>query len=174
MKALIIAGKYSQDIEVYYPLYRMQEEGWEVDIATKGKLEVSGVYGMPIRPTCHLPPSESLLRKTMLYQVIILTGGARALEYLRQENDLLLYLYGYHHLGGIIGSVCHGTQLLISAGLCKGRKISGYYSIKDDIINAGGEFVDAPFVTDDRIVTSPHYKYLGPWMKEVIRLVKHL
>ena len=58
--------------------------------------------------------------------------------------------------------------MLISAKLVKGRKISAYYSLKDDVNNAGGTYIDAPFVTDDRIVTSPHYKHLGPWMKEVI------
>ena len=62
--------------------------------------------------------------------------------------------------------------LLISAKIVKGRKISGYYSIKDDINNAGGTYVDAPYVTDDNIVSCPHYKHLGPWMKEVIKQAK--
>mgnify|MGYP001601859821 FL=1 len=94
------------------------------------------------------------------------------MEYLRQDEQMLLYLFGYHGIGGVIGSICHGTQLLISAGLVKWKKVSGYYSIKDDIINAGGEFVDAPFVTDGRIICSPHYRFLGQWMREVIRVVK--
>ena len=165
MKALIIAGKYSQDVEVFYPLYRMQEEGWHVDIAVKGNEETTGVFGMKIVPTVNLP-----LIFQATHNVVILTGGARALEYLRQDNNLLNAITQFHKWGGIIGSVCHGTQLLISAGLVKGRRVSGYYSIKDDIINAGGEFVDAPFVTDGKMVCSPHYKYLGPWMKEVIRV----
>ena len=168
MKALIITGKYAQDIEVYYPLYRMQEEGWDVDIAVLGDKEALGVYGMRLTPTVNMP-TFALQGK---YGLVILPGGARAMEYLRTYThdgssipDLLKW---FHTWGGVIGSICHGTQLLISAGLVKGRKVSGYYSIKDDIINAGGEFVDAPFVTDGKIVCSPHYKFLGPWMKEVI------
>ena len=171
MKALIIAGKYSQDIEVYYPLYRMQEEGWAVDIATPECKEALGVYGMPIRPTVGIPLYQEGEHQN--WKVLILTGGARALEYLRQHESLLKYIADYYNAGGIIGSMCHGTQLLISAGLVKGHKISGYYSIKDDIINAGGEFVDSPFVTDDRIISSPHYKHLGPFMKEVITQAEH-
>ena len=167
MKALIIAGKYSQDIEVFYPLYRMQEEGWTVDIGVRDNQETVGVYGMPIRPTMDIPEMFSS------YFGVILTGGARGLEYLRQDKKLIAALRWYHEQRGVIGSICHGSQLLISAGLCKGRKISGYYSIKDDIVNAGGEFVDAPFVTDDRIISSPHYKYLGPWMKEFIAQVNY-
>ena len=168
MKALVIAGKYSQDIEVYYPLYRMQEEGWTVDIGVRGNQETVGIYGMPIRPTTDIP---DILQAN--YKVVILTGGARALEYLRQDQRLLTALTWFHQWGGVIGSMCHGSQLLISAGLCKGRKISGYYSIKDDIINAGGEFVDAPTVSYDRIVSSPHYRYLGQFMKEVINQANH-
>ena len=172
VKALIITGKYAQDIEVFYPLYRLQEEGWQVEIATPKKEEVLGVYGMKITPTCFIPPCEQLAAKKLIYDLVILPGGARAMEYLRQDEQMLLYLYGYHGIGGVIGSICHGTQLLISAGLVKGRRVSGYYSIKDDINNAGGIFVDSEYVVDDRIISSPHYKFLGPWMREVIRVAK--
>ena len=165
MKALIITGKYAQDVEVFYPLYRMQEEGWDVDIVVPDEVTQLGVYGMKITPTAAFPTMDEVDR----YGLIVLPGGARAMEYLRQEIKILDILGYFHSTGKPIGSICHGTQLLISAGLVKGRKVSGYYSIKDDIVNAGGEFVDAPFVTDDRITCSPHYKYLGQWMREVIK-----
>ena len=173
MKALIITGKYAQDIEVWYPKYRMEEEGWQVEIATPNKQEVLGVYGMKITPTCFIPPCEQLAAKQRVYDVVILPGGARAMEYLRQDEQMLLYLYGYHGIGGVIGSICHGTQLLISAKLVQGKFITGYYSIRDDIVNAGGFYPagDAPFTTDGRIITSSHYKHLGPWMHECIRVV---
>ena|SRR3990172_5639051 len=166
MKAIIITGKYAQDREVYYPLYRLQEDGASVDIAVRGNETVFGVIGEKIIPTMDIP---DVLQAQ--HNLVILPGGARAMEYLRQDERLLNALRGFHKWGGgVIGSICHGTQLLISAGLVRGRRISGYYSIKDDINNAGGTYVDAPFVTDGRIVTSPHYKHLGPWMGEVLSL----
>ena len=165
MKALIITGKYAQDIEVFYPLYRMQEEGWEVDVAVKGKETVLGVYGMKIVPD--VDTSEIV---HSLYDVLILPGGARALEYLRQDVDVFRTVGWFRGYGKLIGSICHGTQLLIEANVIRGVRVSGYYSIKKDIENAGGIFVDAPFVTDRKTVCSPHYKYLGPWMREVIRV----
>ena len=165
MKALILTGKYAQDIEVFYPLYRMQEEGWEIDIAVQGNQPVAGVYGMKITNTVDMPVSIQ-----SQWKVLILPGGARAMEYLRQDESILEAIRWFSKWGGTIGSICHGTQLLISARVVRGKKVSGYYSIKDDIINAGGEFVDGPFVTDGKLVCSPHYKYLGPWMKEVIRV----
>lgn len=165
MRALIITGKYAQDREVWYPFYRMEEEGWKVDIAIRDQQTVLGVIGEKLVPTMDIPV---VLQGQ--HSVVILPGGARAMEYLRQDSALVHGLKLFHDWGGLIGAICHGTQLLISAGLVKGRRISGYYSISDDITNAGGTYVDAPFVTDERIVTSPHYKHLGPWMRELIRV----
>ena len=86
-------------------------------------------------------------------------------KYSSLENDII---YKLIHKKKIIGSICHGAQLLISANVIKGKKISGYYSIKDDIINAGAIYVDAPAVEDNNIISSPHYKFLGDWMKTII------
>ena len=166
-KALIIAGKQIQDHEYVYPYYRLQEEGYEVDVAVRGKETVLGSIGVKVIPTKDIPEL-----KVGDYEVLVLPGGAKAMEYMRQDQDILKFIADFHASGKVIGSICHAGQLLISAKLVKGRKISGYYSIKDDINNAGGTYVDAPYVTDDRIVSCPHYKYLGPWMKEVIDQAK--
>lgn len=162
-KAIIIAGKEIQDHEFVYPFYRLEEEGYVVDVAVKNKEIVYGSIGVRVTPTKDIP--ELNIDE---YEVLILPGGAKAIEYMRQDKDLLKFISNFHESGKVIGSICHAGSLLISAGLVRGRKISGYYSIRDDINNAGGNYIDAPFVTDDRIVSSPHYKHLGPWMKEVI------
>lgn len=165
MKAIIITGKKATDSEYVYAYYRLQEAGYEVDVAVRGKETVLGEIGVKIVPTMDIP--LSVYRG---YKLLVLPGGAKAMEYLRQDMQIINYIRQFHELGKPIASICHGAQLLISAGLVKGRRISGYYSIKDDINNAGGTYVDAPFVTDGNIVTSPHYKHLGAWMKEVLRV----
>ena len=73
----------------------------------------------------------------------------------------------------IIACICSGAQLLISAKVVKGRKISGYYSMKDDLINAGAIYTDLPAVIDDNIITTAHYKDMGPWMKAVIEKINN-
>lgn len=166
-KALIIAGKLIQDHEYVYPYYRLQEEGYDVDVAVRGKETVLGSIGVKVVPTKDIPEL-----KIQDYEVLVLPGGAKAMEYMRQDQGLLKFIADFHASGKVIGSICHAGQLLISAKLVKGRKVSAYYSIKDDITNAGGTYVDAPYVTDDRIVSCPHYKHLGPWMKEVIDQAK--
>jgi len=166
-KALIITGRQVQDHEYIYPYYRLQEVGYEVDVAVRGKETVLAIIGVRVEPTKDIPEL-----RVEDYEVLVLPGGAKAMEYMRQDQEILDFIAKFHASGKVIGSICHAGQLLISAKLVKGRKISGYYSIKDDINNAGGTYVDAPFVTDDRIVSCPHYKHLGPWMKEVIAQAK--
>ncbi len=164
-KALIITGKFVQDPEFIYPFYRLQEDGYEVIVATEDGKETFGVAGTKI--PVHITTDAMDVNA---YDILVLPGGARALEYIRQNKKVLDFITAWNATGKVIACICHGTQLLISAKVVKGRKISAYYSLKDDVNNAGAEFIDAPAVTDGNIVTSPHYKYMGPWMKEVLRV----
>lgn len=176
MKTLILTGKLVTYSEYVYPLYRMQEEGYECDIAVRDKATVFGelkgqaglVEAGPIVPTRDIPKVEEAGN----YQLLILPGGAKAMEYLRQDKGVIDFIAAFHKNGGVIASICHAAQLLISAKLVRGRHISGYYSIKDDIENAGGTFVDAPSVISDRIVSSPHYKHTGVWMFSVLSTLR--
>ncbi|MBI2056330.1 MAG: DJ-1/PfpI/YhbO family deglycase/protease [Candidatus Sungbacteria bacterium] len=165
-KALIIAGKFVQDVEYVYPFYRLQEAGFKLDVAVKDKELVFGVNGIKVVPTRNLKNI-----KASDYDILILPGGARCMEYLRQEPEVIKAVAEFHKKGKVIACICHGTQLLISARIVKDKKISGYYSIKDDIENAGATYVDAPAVVDGNIVTSPHYNYMGDWMREALNLL---
>ena len=82
---------------------------------------------------------------------------------------MIKFIKDFHDADKPIASICHAAQLLISAKIIKGKKISGYYSIKDDIENAGANYIDAPSVVDGKIITSPHYKYLGAWMADTLK-----
>ena len=83
------------------------------------------------------------------------------------ETDLLI-ITAYNAAGKTIACICHGAQMLISAKVLPGRKASGYYSIKDDIENAGATYVDAPAVVDNNLVCCPHYDHMGKWLKEAL------
>jgi len=166
-RALIITGKLVQDHEFVYPYYRLQEAGYEVDVAVRGRETVLGSIGVKIVPTKDIPEL-----KVADYDVLVLPGGAKAMEYMRQDREIIDFIANFHAAKKVIAAICHASQMLISARIVKGKKLSGYYSIKDDIENAGATYVDAPSVTDDRIVSCPHYKHLGPWMKEVLEQVE--
>ena len=80
------------------------------------------------------------------------------------RKKIIKFISEFNKQKKIIACICSGAQLLISAKVVKGRKISGYYSIKDDLINSGGNFVDAPAVVSNNLVSCPHYKWMGQWM----------
>lgn len=164
-KALIITGNLVQDHEFIYPFYRLKGEGFEVDVATKNGEDVVGIIGTKISAT---KSYESMRIED--YDLLVLPGGAKCMEKLRQEQIVINFINEWNFREKIISSICHGAQLLVSAKVVRGRKISGYYSIKDDITNAGAEYVDEPFVIDKNIISCPHYKYLGEWMNETLRM----
>jgi protease I len=99
----------------------------------------------------------------------VLPGGVKAMEKVRQNKDIIKFISDFDKEKKIIACICSGAQLLISAKVVKGRKIAGYYSMKDDLINAGANYTDLPAVIDDNIITTAHYKDMGPWMKEVVK-----
>lgn len=164
MRATIIAGQYMQDQEFIYPFYRLKEAGFEVSVWTPDGQDCTGFAGTKIVSShCQLDHGANL---------VVLPGGVKAMEHLRLRDDLLMYIRHRHEFGAVIASICSGAQLLISAKIVKGKLISGYYAMRDDIENAGATFVDAPSVVSERIVTSPHYRYLGDWMHAVLIEVK--
>lgn len=163
-RALIITGKLAQDHEFIYPFYRLREAGFKVDVAIRGNVEVQGALGTKIVPTRDIAGI-----KIEDYDLLVLPGGAKCMEYLRQDQEVIKFIKDFYDAGKVIASICHAAQLLISARIIKDKKISGYYSIKDDIENAGATYVDAPSVVDGKIITSPHYKYLGDWMKDTLK-----
>ena len=164
--ALILTGNLVQDHEYIYPYYRVQEDGYNVEVAVRGKKQVNGIIGSKIIPTKDIPEL-----KIEDYDLLILPGGAKSMEYMRQDKEILQFISDFNDSGKVIASICHAAQLLISAKVVDGRKISGYYSIKDDINNAGAIYTDEPAVVDENIVSTAHYKDLGPWMKATLNLV---
>ena len=101
--------------------------------------------------------------------LLVLPGGVKSLEKLRQEKIVKDFISKWNAAGKLITSTCHGAQLLISAKVTQGRKISGYYSLEDDINNSGATYINAPVVIDGNIITSPHYDHMGAWMEETLK-----
>ena len=166
-KALILTWEKFQDHEVIYPYYRVQEDGFEVDIMSNVVGKIYGILGTYMESTksvFDLNDSKMFEDYMNSYDLLILPGGVKSLEKLRQEQSALDFVSEWNKRGKTIACICHGGQLLISAKITEGRDVSGYYSIKDDLINSGGNFVDAPAVVSNNLVSCPHYKWMGQWM----------
>jgi len=170
-KAIIISGSLAQDHEFIYPYYRLLEADLEVDVCLLEGKPVKGYLGTT------LPPNKDQTVKTIDqvkvedYKILVLPGGVKAMEKVRQEKKIIDFISKFNEQKKIIACICSGAQLLISAKVVKNRKIAGYYSMKDDLINAGAIYTDLPAVIDDNIITTAHYKDMGPWMREVLKKI---
>tara|TARA_B110000503_G_C7073248_1_gene381762 strand:+ start:569 stop:1090 length:522 start_codon:yes stop_codon:yes gene_type:complete len=171
-KAIIISGNLAQDHEFIYPYYRLLEEEILVDVCMLEGKPVVGILGTALPPNKEQVVKKIEDIKVADYDVLVIPGGVKAMEKVRQNEDIIKFISDFDKAKKIIACICSGAQLLISARVVKGRKIAGYYSMKDDLINAGATYTDLPAVIDDNIITTAHYKDMGPWMREVIMKLK--
>lgn len=168
-RAIIISGELAQDHEFIYPYYRLLEANFDVDVCMLEGKAVKGILGTT------LPPNKNQTVKTIDqikvddYDLLIIPGGVKAMEKVRQEKRIINFITKFNEKKKIIACICSGAQLLISAKVVKGRKIAGYYSMEDDLVNAGAIYTDKPAVIDENIISTAHYKDMGPWMREVLK-----
>ncbi len=170
-KGIIISGNLAQDHEFIYPYYRLLEADIKVDVCILEGKFVQGILGTTLPPNKDQKLISVNDLKTEDYDILILPGGVKAMEKVRQEKKIIEFITEFNKKQKIIACICSGAQLLISAKVVEGRKIAGYYSMKDDLVNAGAIYTDKPAVIDKNIITTAHYKDMGPWMREVIKKI---
>ena len=166
-RAAIITGPGFQDEEFIYPYYRLLEADFIVDVATKDKAVVYGKYGIPAQPA-----KDVKELKEEDYDLVILPGGHEAPDRVRQDKNVLDFVRQMHHKGKIVAAICHGPWILISACVVQNRKATCYVGMADDLKNAGAHYEDAPVVEDGNLITSPHYRNNGDFMKAILRKFK--
>lgn len=167
IKSVILVAQNFQDEEFTYPYYRLLEEGYQVDVASPEGKPVYGKYGVPAKVT----KSTDDLRAEN-YDLAILPGGFESPDRLRMRGEVKSFVHEMHTRGKLVAAICHGPWMCISAGIMKGRKATGYISIKDDILNAGAQYLEQDVVVDGNLITSPHYKNNGDFMRAVIEYMK--
>ncbi|BCU66666.1 glutamine amidotransferase [Sulfolobales archaeon HS-7] len=169
MKVLFIIGEEFEDIEVLYPFYRLIEEGFTPVIAWKqAKSKVEGKHGYAVTSDIaftEVRPEE--------YAALVIPGG-RGPERIRNLQEVKEITRKFFELKKPVAAICHGPQVLISAGTVKGRKLTAVSSIKDDVIAAGGEYVDDVVVTDENLVSSRHPGDLPFFASSLIKQLKSL
>lgn len=167
-RAIIISGALAQDHEFIYPYYRLLEAEFVLDVCIIGGKSVLGILGTTLPPNKNQKIKDIHEIKPEDYDLLVLPGGVKAMEKIRQEKKLIDFISNFHKLNKVIACICSGAQLLISAKIVKNKKIAGYYSMQDDLTNAGAIYTDLPAVEDSKIITTAHYKDMGPWMKKTL------
>jgi protease I len=181
--AVIITGPGFQDHDVIYTYYRLKEALFDVDIATA--TDVATGNGIRVTGRCGVPvpldrnASEPIAFSALgapdaaeTYDLIVLTGGYEAPDRVRQDDDVKAFLRAMDDAGKVIAGLCHGPWIMISAGIMRGRRACAYVGMRDDMVNAGANVVDADVVVDHNIVTCSYYGEVGAFMKIVIALVE--
>lgn len=165
MKILMLTGKDYDDSEVLYPFYRLLEAGCSVDVASFEKGSVKGKYFFELTVQKAFEEIDS-----SDYSALVLPGG-KAPEKIRQNEAARNAVRFFVTNGLPTAAICHGPQLLISAGVLRGRKATCYPGIRDDLINAGAEYLDCEVVVDGNLVTSRRPADLPAFMREFTRLL---
>ncbi|MBO8183403.1 MAG: type 1 glutamine amidotransferase [Archaeoglobus sp.] len=161
LKALFLLENDFEDLEFFYPYYRLKEEGIEVVVASSDRETKIGKHGYTITPD--LIYSEVIPEE---YAALVIPGG-KSPERVRVNEEAVEIVRKF--ADKVIAAICHGPQLLISAGLVEGRKLTSWIGIRDDVKAAGGIYEDREVVIDGKIITSRMPDDLPAFCREILK-----
>lgn len=160
--ALLVEDLY-QDLEVWYPYYRLTEAGADVRLIGRDKLEYVGKYGYPLT-------ADTLIAdvKADDFDAVVIPGGF-APDLMRKTREMIEFVRAMHDAGNVVAAICHGVWIPASAGILHGKTATCYYAIADDITNAGARYVDKEVVVDGNLITSRTPEDLPAFCREIIK-----
>jgi protease I len=166
MKVLIVSADGFEDSELWVPLAHLRKAGFEVDVATLARGTIRAKHGRDAQ--ANLAIAEVDPRG---YAALILPGGT-APAALRQEPAVLKLARAFFEAGTPVAAICHGPQILVSAGLLKGRAATCYPSMADELIAAGARYLDQSVVVDGNLITSRRPADLPAFMRETLKQLR--
>ena len=146
--AAIIATDEFEDLELFHPMYRLQEEGIRTMLIGLTRDPIKGKKGYSITPNASIDDV-----KAQDFDFLVVPGG-KSPEKLRLNDKILRFVKDFESQGKPIATICHAGQVLASAGIVKNRTLTCVAGIRDDMINAGAHYVDQAVVVDGNLVTS--------------------
>ena len=162
-KIAILLESQFDERELLYPYYRLLEEGYTVDvIGTKKETVYKSKAGLEFEST---HSSEEITASD--YDAVVIPGGFSP-DYMRRCINTVDFVKEMDKQGKVIAAICHGPWMLASACDLEGKNVTSFYSIKDDLINAGANYIDEAVVVDENIITSRTPKDLTVFVKTII------
>ena len=181
---LMLVGDYVEDYEVMVPFQALQMVGHRVDAVCPGKKA-----GEAVRTAIHDFEGDQTYSekrghnfqlnatfadvKAESYDALVIPGG-RAPEYLRTNNKVLEIVQHFFQAQKPVASLCHGAQLLVAAGVAKGRSMSAYPAVGPEVTVAGGKYVDLPMTeahVDGNLVTGPAWPAHPTWLAKFLQVL---
>lgn len=163
-KIVVLVEDLYQELEAWYPLLRMREEGAEVTtVGTEAGVTYKSKTGYPI--TSDAASGDIDVGQ---YDGIIIPGGYAPDLMRRHEATVKLVRDGFEQ-GKVVAAICHAGWMLTSADIVRGKKVTGFFAIRDDLVHAGAEYQDVEVVVDDGLITSRKPDDLPAFCREIIR-----
>lgn len=170
-KVAILVADGFEEVELTSPMEAMKNEGFSVRIISNNEHKVkawdddnwSKEYPVD-QPLENANASD--------YDALLIPGGVINPDKMRRSKKGLKFVRDFFEQGKPVASLCHGPQVLISAGVVDGRKMTSFHSIKDDLINAGAKWEDSEVVVDQGLVTSRSPKDLKAFNAKLIEEIK--
>ena len=162
-KVFVFAEDFYEDLELWYPYYRLKEEGADVMIIGNGAKEShKSKHGYEAK-------YDFAAQKTSGKDcdAVIIPGGFSP-DMMRRIPDYIRITKEAYSNGAVVAAICHGGWIPASAEIVEGKKVTSFYAIKDDLVHAGAEWVDEEVVVDSRIVTSRKPSDLPAFCKAII------
>ena len=173
IRALILTADKFEDMELFFPYFRLLEEGLEVDVAApkKGQIEGEHGYGFEVEKTFDdVHPDD--------YDILLIPGGSPdgAPSVVRKNSRAQVIAKSFFSSNKPVSSICHGPWLLASSGVINGKHLTSYWydGVPEDIKKAGGIYEDKEVVVDGNLVTSRYPGDLPAFMRETMRMINRL
>lgn len=163
--AAILVEDLYQEMEVWYPAYRLREEGIKTVFVGTGKPEYKSKMGYPVAAEAKAQDVTA-----SQFDAIVIPGGY-APDILRRHDAVNRLVADMFNAGKVVSSICHGLWVCVSAGILKGRTVTCFFAVKDDVINAGAKYVDQEVVVDGNLISSRKPDDLPAFMRETLKAI---
>jgi protease I len=144
----ILAENLYEDLELWYPALRLREAGAEITIVGSGKDTYTSKHGYPVQADTR---AEDV--RAADFDAIIIPGGY-APDHMRRHPAMVALVREAYQQEKVVAAICHAAWMLVSAGVVRGKRLTCFASVKDDVINAGGRYEDQEVVRDGTLITS--------------------
>lgn len=163
-RVCILAENFYEEMELWYPYYRLQEAGAQVDlVGTAAGAVYHGKHGYPVKAE-----KASADVKASDYSLIVIPGGYSP-DHMRRCAATVSLVKDADRLKLPIAAICHGGWMQASCCDLKGRRMTSFMSIKDDLVNAGAVWVDEAVVVDGHLISSRTPKDLVPFTQALLK-----
>ncbi|HKK14903.1 MAG TPA: type 1 glutamine amidotransferase domain-containing protein [Gammaproteobacteria bacterium] len=144
----VLAEDWFEDLEFWYPFLRLREAGAHVVSVGTGPSSHRGKHGLTVRPMRTIEQVEAAG-----FDAVVIPGGY-APDRLRRHRSVIEFVRGMADAGAVVAFICHAGWVPASAGILHDRQVTSFFSIRDDLHNAGARWIDEPVVRDGNLISS--------------------